>query len=155
MDPISVVFYNNNWDVFAHASHHGWGYTGFGGQYFWDHGCVNSGDSRQAASYCSICDRDHMRWHPGGRDDASWGIYVLSTPHRETWFWTCDGGSNHATSSYWEAKVEIGNRWHQWNWDNAQHRFAGSQWWGNNERRRQCNGWEPANDGWVDFVRIP
>ena len=159
VDPVTLVLYRNtNADlIFHHFSHHGWGWAAFGNQNFWDHGCAGSGDSRQAADDCSLCDRYHVRWHPGGADDESWGPYVLATPHREQWIWFCDGGlGSHATDSYWDAKRVIGERWHQWQWDPPSgHRFAGHEMWDNKEPRRQCNETEVANDGWVDFVRIP
>jgi hypothetical protein len=156
VDPISVVFYGQATlgNVDTHASHHGgWSNHGGGTQYFYDHYCgPMDGQNASGAIWQS---RYHMReW---SNWDATYRDYALATPHHEDMTWcghAVDGDDNEPPGGFVLGKWDIGYNWHNWNNGGATHRFGGSQYWGNTQEFRQCDGDWASNDGWIDFVEV-
>lgn len=151
VDPINFVFWD--WGTIGRAEnsidyHAGWTNGSGSNQTFLDHGnCYNM--AAQHASGCGTCSRYHIRLHPIHFDDVlRWT--TVGDAHHEDWVWYCGHAvdKNGPEGSGFDQgrkqlRVKLQNGGHDW-W---------SEWWGNTQPFKQCDGDVASSDGYTVFSR--
>ena len=152
VDPINFVFYDwGTWDravsqIYTHA---GWTDKGGSTQYFVDHSTNCNAMIAQEANAAVYNTRFHIRLHPIHSDPII-GWTTTADAHHED-FSLCGHSVDQNGSN--GSGFDQGRRQLRILFENAGHTWY-SQYWGNTQSFKQCDGGYASSDGYTVFMHL-